>query len=154
MGTVVNHLPTNIDDGGVEYVVILGRTTVGLGDIVDYKVGDRLVGQRYVSFRSVSRLGEVTNATLSRLHGSLRNKTSLWYQLEEAYSMSVTSHYEITILGLAKAEYYADEPIKEQNEVSYTTSQYFGHSQLDDYEEEYGSLPSSERIKRSRRNDE
>lgn len=149
METIVTNLQSCKDDGGVEYIVFLGRAPVGLGDMVNYKYRDRLIGQRYVAFRKITRMSELERDDIQVLALPLRSKTSLWSCLEREYAMHIPSNFEITILGLSTSDYYVGEPVGDTRE--WGVLEYF-NVEDDPYEDEYGDLPHSEKI-RSRRNE-
>ena len=149
METLTSLIPYSKEDRGLEFTVVLGRSPIGLGDPVRYKHRDRLIGERYVSFRRVIRLSNVTDEDLQLLPKGYRYKTQLWSKLEKAYGHTIPSHYEISIIGLSKQYSYWDEPMGDTGYDPFFEWQEESDEPLpyEEYDDEYGNLPRSERIK-------
>lgn len=155
--TVVSHLPSYKFDGGLEFILVLGRTPVGIYDKVTYKHRDRIVGERYVFLRKVFRLSALEDEDLEDfVDETLLPKNVLWSKLESVYQMPIPAHFELSLIGLSKTSLDKSLPdtLYRRDTDSYEGEyDYILDEELDDEYEEELDLPQIEKITKARSQD-
>jgi len=93
--------PSKEDSLGIVYTAILGRPSVGLGDIVSITLGKRVLPYKYVSFKSTKLMKDIDQEDLSCLLSAYHDKALFWSKLEQGFGGGIPGEFEVTVLGVS-----------------------------------------------------